>query len=184
MNSQIFNVTSIIAIAIIIGGLLFLAGGIVLFSGISDYSDSVKEKLQVNATSGLKSMVAKRANEFLTPIINAFSQVTKGIITSTASFLSLIGVGLCSLGVCLFKRKYFAWVLTLILMFLAIVIDIVAIGFVSGVYSNEPNTDGIVSADFAYSLIAVLVIHLLVNALIIYYLTKRSTISPFKAEKS
>jgi len=182
MNPQMLNGTSIIAIAIIIGGLLFIAGGIILFNGISGYSDSVKEKLQVNKTTGLQSMLAKRANEFLVPVINTISQFVRAIVTSTASFLSLIGVGLCALGFCLFKRKYFAWVLTLILMLIAIVIDVVAIGFVSGIFSNEPNTEGIMSADFAYSLIAVLAIHLVVNALIIYYLTKRSTILPFKAE--
>jgi len=175
------NGASIIGIAIIIGGIVFIIGGIILFVGVASYSESVKEKFQVNATStGLRSMMAKTAANALAPIINTFTQITKGFITSMASFLSLIGVGLCFLGFGLFKRKYLAWVLTLILMFVAIVIDVVGLGFVGGVLSHDSNSKGIVSADFAGILIGVLTAHLIANAFIIYYLTKKSTASIFR----
>ena len=54
---------SLIAIAIFIGGIVFIAGGIILFSGVANFSDSVKDKFQVNATSGVKSMIAKTARQ-------------------------------------------------------------------------------------------------------------------------
>jgi hypothetical protein len=170
---------SIIAIAIFIGGIVFLAGGIVLLSGVASYSDSVKDKFQVNATSGVKSMLAKTAANALEPIIQTFTQITKGAITSIGSFLSLVGVGICFLGFGLHKTKYLAWVLTIILMFVAIVIDVVALGFVSGSFAGVSNNGGLVSA-----LIAVLIVHLVANAFIIYYLTKRSTVSLFRTATS
>ena len=69
---------SLIAIAIFIGGIVFIAGGIILFSGVANFSDSVKDKFQVNATSGVRSMIAKSAANALEPVINAFTQITKG----------------------------------------------------------------------------------------------------------
>jgi hypothetical protein len=164
---------SLIAIAIFIGGIVFIAGGIILFSGVANFSDSVKDKFQVNATSGVRSMIAKSAANALEPVINAFTQITKGTITSLASFLSLIGVGLCFLGIGLHKTKYLAWVLTIILMFVAIVIDVVALGFVSGAFPVE-------ASNLLYALIAVLAIHLIANAFIIYYLTRKNTASMFR----
>jgi hypothetical protein len=172
---QLIKGPSIIAIAIIIGGIVFIIGGIFLFGGVSNFSESVEDKFQVNATgSGMRGMVAKTAANALEPVINALTQLTKGVITSLASFLTLIGVGLCFLGWGLHKRKYLAWVLTIILMFVAIVIDVVALGFVSGASS------GVSGSDFLYALIAVLAVHLIANAFIIYYLTKKSTVSLFR----
>jgi lysylphosphatidylglycerol synthetase-like protein (DUF2156 family) len=164
---------SLIAIAIFIGGIVFIAGGIILFSGAANFSDSVKENFQVNATSGVKSMIAKTAANALEPVIKAFTQITRGIITSLASFLSLVGVGLCFLGIGLHKTKYLAWVLTIILMFVAIVIDVVGLGFVSGSLSDSGNS-------LVYALIAALAIHLIANAFIIYYLTRKNTASMFR----
>ena len=66
-----------------------------------------------------------------------------------------MGAGLCVLGFSLFKAKYFAWVLTLILMFVAIVIDVLGLGFVGGSFTNDPNNEGIMSGEFAYVLITV-----------------------------
>ena len=93
-----------------------------------------------------------------------------------ASFLCLVGAGLCVLGYSLFKAKYFAWVLTLILMFVAIVIDVLGLGFIGGALTNN-------SAEFAYVLIAVMIIHLIANSGIIYYLTRKTTISLFRTAK-
>ena len=170
---------TIIAIAIIIGGIVFIAGGIFLFGGVSNFSESVQDKFQVNATSsGMRGMIAKTAANALEPVINAFTQITKGMITSMASFLTLIGAGLCVLGWGLHKTKYLAWVLTIILMFIAIVIDVVFLGFVSGAFS------GVSASEFAYALIAAFAVHLIANAFIIYYLTKKSTISMFKTVSS
>ena len=165
---------SLIAIAIFIGGIVFIAGGIILFSGAANFSDSVKENFQVNATSGVKSMIAKTATNALEPVIKAFTQLTRGFITSLASFLTLVGVGICFLGIGLHKTKYLAWVLTIILMFVAIVIDVVALGFVSGSFSDSGNS-------IVYALIAALAIHLIANAFIIYYLTRKNTVSIFRS---
>ena len=164
---------SLIAIAIFIGGIVFIAGGIILFSVVADISDSVKDKFQVNATSAVKSMIAKSVADELEPVIETLTQITEGIIASLASFLALIGVGLCFLGIGLHKTKYLAWVLTIILMFVAIVIDVVALGFVSGSLSDSGNS-------LMYALIAALAIHLIANAFIIYYLTRKNTATMFR----
>lgn len=175
-----------ISIAIFIGGIVFVVAGIILFIGSANFSDSVvQESLNNNTSSsrGVKSMMAKTVANALTPIINTLTQVTKGIITSIASFLSLVGVGLCVLGFALFKAKYFAWVLTLVLMFLAIVIDVVGLGFIGGSFTNNSNNEGIVPAEFAYIVITVMIVHLVANCVIIYYLTRKTTISFFRSAK-
>ena len=59
-------------------------------------------------------------------------------------------------------------------MFVAIVIDVVALGFVSGSLSDSGNS-------IVYALIAALAIHLIANAFIIYYLTRKNTASMFRS---
>ncbi|HET6717606.1 MAG TPA: hypothetical protein VFG90_10780, partial [Nitrososphaeraceae archaeon] len=61
-----------------------------------------------------------------------------------------------------------------------IVIDIIGLGFVGGSLPNSPDDKGIMSADFAYLLIGIMIAHLFANAFIIYYLTKKSTASIFR----
>jgi magnesium-transporting ATPase (P-type) len=176
----------IISIAIFVGGIAFIAAGIILFIGSANFSDSVAQESQNNNTSssrGVKTMMAKTVANALTPIINTLTQVTKGIITSIASFLSLVGAGLCVLGFALFKAKYFAWVLTLVLMFLAIVIDVVGLGFVGGSFTNNSINEGLIPTDLAYVLITILIVHLVANCVIIYYLTRTTTISLFRSAK-
>ena len=87
-------------------------------------------------------------------------------------FSSLTGVGLCILGIGLFKTKYFAWVLTIILMLVAIVIDVVVIGFVSDSFSLESSNGSLKTADSVNPLITVY-IHIFANGFTIFYLTKR-----------
>jgi hypothetical protein len=65
-------------------------------------------------------------------------------------------------------------------MFLAIVIDVLGLGFVGGSLPSSPDEKGIMSADFAYLLIGIMMAHLLANAFIIYYLTKKSISSIFR----
>lgn len=187
MQQKRLNVLTIISIAIIIGGIVFVILGIILFIGSANFTDSVAQESLNNNTSsssGVKSMMAKTVANALTPVISTLTQVTKGIITSVASFLSLVGAGLCVLGFALFKTKYFAWVLTLVLMFLAIVIDVVGLGFVGGSFTNDSNNEGIVPAELAYILITVMIVHLVANSAIIYYLTRKTTISLFRSPKS
>jgi hypothetical protein len=101
-------------------------------------------------------------------------------MTSIGSFLFLVGVGICVLGIGLFKVKYFAWILTLILMFVAIVIDVIGLGFVGGAFPSSSNDKGVMLADLAYALIGILIAHLVANAVIIYYLSRKTTISVFR----
>jgi len=180
MQQKWLSVLTIISIAIIIGGIVFIISGTVLFVGAANFSDSFIQDSFSNKTSGGKSIiantVAKTVTSSLGPVFDTLTQLTKGSITSMASFLCLVGAGLCVLGFSLFKTKYFAWVLTLILMFVAIVIDVLGLGFIGGALTNN-------SAEFAYVLIAVLIIHLIANSGIIYYLTRKTTISLFRSTK-
>ncbi|MDW0225945.1 MAG: hypothetical protein QOA21_11095 [Nitrososphaeraceae archaeon] len=65
-------------------------------------------------------------------------------------------------------------------MFLAIVIDVLGLGFVGGSFPSSSDDKGIMSANFAYVLIGILIAHLLANTFIIYYLTKKSSASIFR----
>ena len=180
MQQKWLSVLTLISIAIIIGGVVFILLGTVLFVGAANFSDSFIQDSFSNKTSGSKSVIsktiAKTVTSSLSPIFDTLTQVTKGTITSIASFLCLVGAGLCVLGFSLFKAKYFAWVLTLILMFVAIVIDVLGLGFIGGALTNN-------SAEFAYVLIAVMIIHLIANSGIIYYLSRKTTISLFRTAK-
>jgi len=187
MQQKWLNILTIISIAIIIGGVVFILLGTVLFVGAANFSNSFIQDSFSNKTSGSKSVIsktiAKTVTSSLAPIFDTLTQITKGALTSIASFLCLVGAGLCVLGFSLFKTKYFAWVLTLILMFMAIVIDVVGLGFVGGSFTNDPNNEGLMSGEFAYLLITVLIIHLIANSAIIYYLSRKSTISLFRSVK-
>ena len=180
MEQKWLNVLTIISIAIIIGGIVFIIFGSILFAGAANFSGSFMQDSLNNKTSGGNSIigktVAKTVAGSLAPVLETLTQIAKGTITSIASFFCLVGVGLCVLGYSLFKTKYFAWVLTLILMFLAIVIDVIGLGFVGGALTND-------SAEFAYGLIAVMIVHLIANIAIIYYLSRKTTISLFKSTK-
>jgi len=50
------------------------------------------------------------------------------------------------------------------------------LGFVGGALTNS-------SAEFAYVLIAIMIIHLIANSAIIYYLSRKTTISLFRTAK-
>lgn len=170
---------TIISIAIFVGGIVFIALGIGIFSIAANYSETdIQENLN-NQTSRLKSIIAKTVADELSPYIKTFTHVTKGIMTSIAAVLSLVGVGICVLGFGLFKVKYLAWILTIVLMFLAIVIDVLGLGFVGGSFPSSSNDKGIILADIAYLLIGIMIAHLLANAFIIYYLTRKRTASIF-----
>ena len=171
---------TIISIAIFVGGIVFIALGIGIFSKAANYSETVVQDYLDNKTSGVKSIIAERVTDALSPTINTLTHVSKGIMTSIAAFLSLVGIGICVLGIGLFKVKYLAWIVTVVLMFVAIVIDVLGLGFVGGAFPSSSNDKGIMSADFAYLLIGIMIAHLLANAFIIYYLTKRSTASIFR----
>jgi hypothetical protein len=180
MQQKWLNVLTIISIAIIIGGIVFIISGSILFVGAANFSNSFMQDSFNNKTSGGNSIigktVAKTITSSLAPVFETLTQITKGTITSIASFLCLVGAGLCVLGFSLFKTKYFAWVLTLILMFVAIVIDVLGLGFVGGTLTND-------YAKIAYVLIAVMIVHLIANSAIIYYLSRKTTISLFRSTK-
>ena len=183
----------IISIAIFVGGIVFIALGIVVFSIAASYSDTdvqdaLNNKTSDNKTSGIKSeiksKIAKSVADDLSPYIKTFTHLSKGILTSIASFLTLVGVGICFLGFGLFKVKYLAWIVTVVLMFLAIVIDVLGLGFVGGSFPSSSNDTGVMLADIAYLLIGIMIAHLLANAFIIYYLTRKSTASIFRTSKN
>ena len=171
---------TIISIAIFVGGIVFIALGIGIFNKVANYSETAVQDYLNNQTSGVKSIIAKTVTDAMTPHIMTFTHISKGIMTSIAAFLCLVGVGIGVLGFGLFKVKYLAWILTVVLMFVAIVIDVLGLGFVGGSFPSSSDDKGIMSADFAYLLIGIMIAHLLANAFIIYYLTRKSTISIFR----
>jgi hypothetical protein len=65
-------------------------------------------------------------------------------------------------------------------MFVAIVIDVIGLGFVGGAFPSSSNEKHIMLADIAYALIGILIAHLVANAVIIYYLSRKTTISVFR----
>jgi len=174
------KVLTIISIAIFVGGIVFIALGIGMFSKAANFSETVIQDYLYNKTSGVKSIIAKTVTDALSPTIKTLTHVSKGITTSIAAFLVLVGIGICVLGIGLFKAKYLAWVITVVLMFVAIVIDVLGLGFVGGSFPSSSDDKGIMSADFAYLLIGIMIAHLLANAFIIYYLTRKTTISIFR----
>lgn len=180
MQQQKLRALSIISIAIFVGGIVFIALGIGIFSKAANVSETVVQDQLDNKTSGVKSIIAKTVTDALGPTIKTLTHVSKGIMTSIAAFLCLVGIGICVLGIGLFKVKYLAWIITVVLMFVAIVIDVLGLGFVGGALPSSSNDKGIMSADFAYLLIGILIAHLLANAFIIYYLTRKTTISIFR----
>jgi lysylphosphatidylglycerol synthetase-like protein (DUF2156 family) len=171
---------TIISIAIFVGGIVFIALGIGIFSIVPNYSEADVQDYLNNQTSGVRSIIAKTVTDALAPHIETFTYISKGIMTSIAAFLCLVGVGICFLGFGLFKVKYLAWIVTVVLMFLAIVIDVLGLGFVGGSLPSSPDEKGIMLADFAYLLIGIMIAHLIANAFIIYYLTRKSTTSIFR----
>jgi hypothetical protein len=180
VQQQKLRALSIISIAIFVGGIVFIALGIGIFSKAANVSETVVQDQLDNKTSGVKSIIAKTVTDALGPTIKTLTHVSKGIMTSIAAFLCLVGIGICVLGIGLFKVKYLAWIITVVLMFVAIVIDVLGLGFVGGALPSSSNDKGIMSADFAYLLIGILIAHLLANAFIIYYLTRKTTISIFR----
>jgi uncharacterized membrane protein YidH (DUF202 family) len=179
MQQQRLRGLTMISFAIIVGGIVFIALGITIFNKAANVSESdVQDRLN-NQTSGIKSMIAKTVTDALASQIQSITLVSKAMMTSMGAFLCLVGAGICVLGYALFKVKYLAWILTIVLMFVAIVIDVLGLGFVGGSFPSSSNDKGIMSADFAYLLIGTMIAHLLANAVIIYYLTRKSTTSIF-----
>jgi hypothetical protein len=170
----------IIAIAIFVGGIVFIALGIGIFNKAANVSETVIQDNIDNKTSGVKSIITNKVTDALGPTIKTITHVSKGFMTSIAAFLTLVGVGICVLGIGLFKVKYLAWIVTVVLMFVAIVIDVLVLGFVGGAFPSSSNEEGIMSTDFAYLLIGILIAHLLANAFIIYYLTRKTRVSIFR----
>ena len=126
--------------------------------------------------------VENRYTDALTPVIQSVTQVSKGIMTSIGAFLCLVGAGICVLGYALFKVKYLAWTLTIVLMFVAIVIDVFGLSLVIGSFSPDVYHSWICNfnCEIAYVLIIVMIVHLLANCVIIYYLTRKTTVSIFR----
>jgi hypothetical protein len=171
---------TIIWIAIFIGGIVFIALGSIMISIAANISGTAAQDYFTNNTSGIKSKIGKGITDALSPQIERIAHLSKGIMASIGSFLCLVGVGICVLGIGLFKVKYLAWILTVVLMFVAIVIDVIGLGFVGGAFPSSSNDKGILATDLAYALIGILIVHLLANAVIIYYLSRKTTISVFR----
>jgi hypothetical protein len=117
----------------------------------------------------------------LIPVIQSVS-IIKGMMTSMGAFLCIVGAGICVLGYALFKVKYLAWILTIVLMFVAIVIDVLGLGLVIGSFSPDVYHSWICNfnCEIAYVLIIVMIVHLLANGVIIYYLRRKTTVSIFR----
>jgi hypothetical protein len=176
---------TMISFAIIVGGIVFIALGIIILDIAAKISESVVQDRLDNQTSRIKSMLAKTVTDTLTPVIQSVTQISKGMMTSMGAFLCLVGAGICVLGYALFKVKYLAWILTIVLMFVAIVIDVLGLGFVAGSFTNTSNDiyhSWLCSfnCEIAYVLIIVMIVHLLANGVIIYYLSRKTTISIFR----
>lgn len=180
MQQQGLRGLAIISIAIFVGGIVFISLGISMFNKATNFSETAEQDYLDNKTSGVRSIIDKMLTDVASSTINALTHVSKGITTSIAAFLCLVGIGICVIAVGLFKGKYLAWIITVVLMFVAIVIDVLGLGFVGGTFPTSSDDKGIMSTDFAYLFIGIMISHLLANALIIYYLTKKSTASRFK----
>jgi hypothetical protein len=171
---------TLIWIAIFVGGIVFIVLGSIIISIAANISGTAAQDYFTNNTSRIKSMITKGITDALSPHIERLAHLSKGIMTSIGSFLCLVGVGICVLGIGLFKVKYLACILTVVLMFVGIVIDVIGLGFVGGAFPSSSNDKGIMLADVAYALIGILIVHLIANALIIYYLSRKTTISIFR----
>jgi len=180
MQQQRLRGLTMISFAIIVGGIVFIALGIIILDIAAKISESVVQDRLDNQTSRIKSMLAKTITDAITPVIQSVTQVSKGMMTSMGAFLCLVGAGICVLGYALFKVKYLAWILTIVLMFVAIVIDVLGLGFVAGSFTNTSNDKSIMLSEIAYVLIIVMIVHLLANGVIIYYLTRKTTVSIFR----
>ena len=180
MQQQRLRGLKMISFAVIVGGIVFIIMGIAILDIAAKVSESVVQDRLNNQTSRIKSMVAKTVTDALTPFIDTVTQLSKGMMTSMGAFLCLVGAGICVLGYALFKVKYFAWILTIVLMFVAIVIDVLGLGFVAGSFTNTSNDKSIMLAEIASVLIVVMIVHLLANGVIIYYLTRKTTVSIFR----
>ena len=134
---------TIISIAIFVGGIVFIALGISMSSKAANFSETVVQDYLNNKTSGVKSIIAKTVTDALSPTIKTLTHVSKGITTSIAAFLCLVGIGICVLAIGLFKVKYLAWIITVVLMFVAIVIDVLGLGFVGGSFPSSSDDKGI-----------------------------------------
>ena len=178
---------AIISIAIFVGGIVFIALGIGVLNKASHISGTAAQDYLNNKTSSssgikstIKSTVANTVIDAFTPYIQTLTHLSKGIMGSIGAFFCLVGVGICVLGTGLFKTKYLAWILTVVLMFVAIIIDVVGLGFVGGSLPSSPNEKGLMSIKLANVLISVLIAHLFANAFIIYYFTRKPTASVFR----
>ena len=180
---------AIISIAIFVGGIIFIALGIGMLNKSVNVSGTAVQEYLNNKTSGtsgtsgikstIKSTIANTVIDAFTPYIQTLTHISKGMIASIGAFFCLVGVGICVLGTGLFKAKYLAWILTVVLMFVAIIIDVVGLGFVGGSLPSS-NEKGIMSVQLANVLISILIAHLFANAFIIYYLTRKTTASLFR----
>lgn len=178
---------AIISIAIFVGGIVFIALGIGVLNKAANVSGTAVQEYLNNKTSGtsgikstVKSTIANTIVDAFTPYIQTLTYISKGMMGSIGAFFCLVGVGICVLGTGLFKTKYLAWILTVVLMFVAIIIDVVGLGFVGGSLPNPSNEKGIMSVQLANVLISILIAHLFANAFIIYYLTRKTTASIFR----
>jgi hypothetical protein len=181
---------AIISIAIFVGGIVFIALGIGVLNKAANVSGTAVQEYLNNKTSGtsgtsgikstIKSTIANTVVDAFTPYIQTLTYISKGMMGSIGAFFCLVGVGICVLGTGLFKTKYLAWILTVVLMFVAIVIDVVGLGFVGGSLPSPSNEKGIMSVKLANVLISILIAHLFANAFIIYYLTRKTTASIFR----
>jgi hypothetical protein len=181
---------AIISIAIFVGGIVFIALGIGVLNKAANVSGTAVQEYLNNKTSGtsgtsgiksnIKSTIANTVIDAFTPYIQTLTHISKGMIASIGAFFCLVGVGICVLGTGLFKAKYLAWILTVVLMFVAIIIDVVGLGFVGGSLPSPSNEKGIMSVQLANVLISILIAHLFANAFIIYYLTRKTTASIFR----
>jgi len=180
---------AIISIAIFVGGIVFIALGIGVLNKAANVSGTAVQEYLNNKTSGtsgtsgikstIKSTIANTVVDAFTPYIQTLTYISKGMMGSIGAFFCLVGVGICVLGTGLFKTKYLAWILTVVLMFVAIIIDVVGLGFVGGSLPSS-NEKGIMSVKLANVLISILIAHLFANAFIIYYLTRKTTASIFR----
>jgi len=178
---------AIISIAIFVGGIVFIALGIGVLNKAANVSGTAVQEYLNNKTSGtsgikstIKSTIANTVVDAFTPYIQTLTYISKGMMGSIGAFFCLVGVGICVLGTGLFKTKYLAWILTVVLMFVAIIIDVVGLGFVGGSLPSPSNEKGIMSVKLANILISILIAHLFANAFIIYYLTRKTTASIFR----
>jgi hypothetical protein len=161
-NSRIYNLTlskerpfgvTIIAVLAIIDGVLLIFGGLSFLAFGAFFATVPIENIVINQQQELQNAAELQA---LTQFFGSIGLIIGGIVLA-------VGIGYLVVSYGLLKGKGWAWIVTLVLSIIAIIVQIIsAITTANALFSYDINTSwaGIISH----------IIGIAINAVIIYYL--------------